>query len=99
MVKDMEGKTPGERSPRSYMLLSIAAAVVTITLKLTAYLLTNSVGLFSDAAESGINLVAALAGFGALTIAARPPDAEHAYGHSKAEYFSSGLEGMLILVA
>src|SRR6186997_2606938 len=84
---------------RSYMLLSIAAAVITITLKVAAYLLTDSVGLLSDAAESVINLVAALAGFVALTVAARPPDEEHVYGHTKAEYFSSGLEGSLILVA
>ncbi len=87
------------RSARTYAALSIAAAVVTIVLKLGAYFLTNSVGLFSDAAESGINLIAALAAFGALTVAAHPPDPEHAYGHSKAEYFSSGLEGALILLA
>jgi cation diffusion facilitator family transporter len=89
----------GARSARAYTVLSIAAAVATISLKLGAYLLTNSVGLFSDAAESGINLIAALAAFGALTLAARPPDSEHAYGHSKAEYFSSGLEGALIMLA
>jgi cation diffusion facilitator family transporter len=88
-----------EHSARFYAGLSIIAALVTITLKLGAYFLTDSIGLFSDAAESGINLVAALAAFGALTVAARPADAEHAYGHSKAEYFSSGLEGALILVA
>ncbi len=87
------------RSARSYAALSIGAAVVTMALKLGAYFLTNSIGLFSDAAESGINLIAALAAFGALTVAARPPDHEHAYGHSKAEYFSRGLEGGLILVA
>lgn len=87
------------RSARSYAVLSIGAAVVTMALKLGAYFLTNSIGLFSDAAESGINLIAALAAFGALTVAARPPDPEHTYGHSKAEYFSSGLEGGLILVA
>jgi cation diffusion facilitator family transporter len=86
-------------SPRAYALLSVGAAVVTITLKFTAYLLTNSVGLFSDAAESVINLIAAIAAFWALTIAARPPDAEHAFGHTKAEYFSSGFEGVLILMA
>ena len=85
--------------PRAYAVLSIGAALVTMALKLAAYFLTNSVGLFSDAAESGINLVAALAAFGALTVAARPPDPEHAYGHTKAEYFSSGLEGGLILLA
>lgn len=86
-------------TPRSYAALAIIAALLTVSLKFTAYLLTGSVGLFSDAAESVINLVAAFAAFWALTIAARPPDEEHAYGHSKAEYFSSGLEGALILVA
>ncbi|NLF64365.1 MAG: cation transporter [Chloroflexi bacterium] len=68
-------------------------------LKATAYLLTGSVGLLSDAMESGINLVAAFAALIALSVAAQPPDAEHAYGHSKAEYFSSALEGGLILLA
>jgi len=87
------------RGPRFYISLSIAAAVITITLKLGAYVLTDSVGLFSDAVESVINLVAALAAFAALTMAARPPDRDHAYGYSKVEYFSSGLEGGLILVA
>ena len=84
---------------RRYAVLSICAAVVTITLKMTAFFLTGSVGLFSDAAESVINLLAALVAFWMLTVAARPPDDEHAYGHSKAEYFSSGLESSLILVA
>ena len=74
-------------------------AVVTISLKLVAYLLTGSVGLFSDAAESVVNLVAAGAALWALTLAARPPDEEHAFGHNKAEYFSSGLESALIIVA
>jgi cation diffusion facilitator family transporter len=60
---------------------------------------TGSVGLFSDAAESVVNLVAALVGLWALTLAARPPDEEHAYGHFKAEYFASGLEGAFILIA
>lgn len=84
---------------RSYILLSLGAAVVTITLKLAAYYLTDSVGLLSDAAESVVNLVAALAAFWALTLAARPPDRTHAYGFTKAEYFSSGFEGALILLA
>ena len=86
-------------SPRSFAAIGIMAAALTIGLKSSAYLLTGSVGLFSDAAESVINLVASLAAFWALTVAARPPDEEHAYGHTKAEYFSSGLEGALILVA
>jgi cation diffusion facilitator family transporter len=79
--------------------LSIAAALITIGLKLSAYLLTGSVGLLSDALESLVNLAAAIIALIMLTISARPPDEEHAYGHSKAEYFASGAEGMLILVA
>jgi cation diffusion facilitator family transporter len=72
---------------------------LTIALKLGAYLLTNSVGFLSDSLESGVNLVAAIGAVWALTYAAKPPDEEHAFGHSKAEYFSSGFEGALILVA
>ncbi len=79
--------------------LSIAAALVTILLKMVAYLLTDSVSMLSDALESGVNLVGALMALAMLTIAARPADEDHAYGHSKAEYFSSGVEGSLILVA
>lgn len=82
-----------------YAWLSIAAALVTIGLKAAAYLYTDSVGLLSDAAESLVNLVGAVVALIMLTIAARPPDEEHAYGHSKAEYFSSGIEGSLILIA
>lgn len=82
-----------------YAWLSIAAAVATIALKAGAYLLTGSVGLLSDAVESVINLVAAGMALGMLTIAARPPDESHLYGHGKAEYFSSIVEGVLILVA
>jgi cation diffusion facilitator family transporter len=79
--------------------LSIAAALVTIGLKAGAYLVTGSVGLLSDALESVVNLVAAIVALVVLTVAARPPDEDHTYGHSKAEYFSSGVEGALILVA
>jgi len=79
--------------------LSILAAIVTISLKMLAYWLTGSVGLLSDALESVVNLVAAVAALFALIVAAREPDEEHAYGHGKAEYFSSGLEGLLILFA
>jgi cation diffusion facilitator family transporter len=79
--------------------LSIAAALLTIGLKSLAFALTSSVGLLSDAMESGVNLIAAIVALSMLTIAARPPDEEHAFGHSKAEYFSSGVEGALILVA
>ncbi len=79
--------------------LSIAAAVLTISLKTIAYFLTNSVGLLSDAMESCINLAGALMALSMLIIAARPADEDHNYGHSKAEYFSSGVEGLLILIA
>ena len=79
--------------------ISIAAALVTIALKTTAYYLTGSVGLLSDALESLVNLVGGIMALAMLTIAARPADKDHAYGHSKAEYFSSGVEGALILVA
>ena len=82
-----------------YAWLSILTACVTISLKFAAYWLTGSVGLLSDALESVVNLVAALAALMALIIAALPPDQDHAYGHSKVEYFSSGLEGSLIIVA
>ena len=84
---------------RPYTLLSIAAAILTIGLKTGAYLVTDSVGLLSDAMESGINLVAALVAFWALSFAAKPADQEHPFGHTKAEYFSSGLESALIVVA
>jgi cation diffusion facilitator family transporter len=79
--------------------LSIAAAILTIGLKAIAYQVTGSVGLLSDALESFVNLAGALMALAMLTIAARPADENHMYGHSKAEYFSSGAEGMLILVA
>jgi cation diffusion facilitator family transporter len=82
-----------------YAWLSVAAAIATILLKAAAWWLTGSVGLLSDALESGVNLAGALMALSMLTIAARPADDDHAYGHSKAEYFSSGVEGTLILVA
>jgi cation diffusion facilitator family transporter len=79
--------------------LSIAAAVATMALKGVAYLLTGSVGLLSDALESLVNLAGALMALAMLTVAARPPDEDHAYGHGKAEYFSAGAEGALIVIA
>ena len=79
--------------------LSIAAALVTIGLKSGAYLLTGSVGLLSDAAESLVNLVAAVVALVALTVAARPADDQHHFGHTKAEYFSAVVEGVMIFVA
>ena len=79
--------------------LSALAAVVTIGLKTGAWALTGSVGLLSDAMESFVNLAGAILALAMLTVAARPEDETHPYGHSKAEYFSSGVEGVLILVA
>ncbi|MES0874032.1 cation diffusion facilitator family transporter [Sinimarinibacterium thermocellulolyticum] len=82
-----------------WMLLSIAAALATMVLKLGAWRLTGSVGLLSDALESVVNLGAALLGFAMLRLAIQPADDEHAHGHGKAEYFASGFEGALIFVA
>lgn len=82
-----------------YAWLSIAAAGVTIGLKTSAFFITGSIGLLSDALESLVNLAGAIMALVVLAIAARPPDEEHAYGHSKAEYFSSGAEGTMIVVA
>lgn len=87
------------RSLTRFAWLSIAAAIITIALKASAYYLTRSVGLLSDALESVVNLVGALMALTMLIIAARPPDDDHALGHDKAEYFSSILEGTLILCA
>lgn len=87
------------KSLARFAWISIAAAIVTISLKSAAYLLTGSVSLYSDALESIVNLVGGMMALAMLTIAARPADADHAYGHTKAEYFSSGVEGTLILVA
>lgn len=82
-----------------YAWLSVGAALATIGLKVTAAVVTGSVGLFSDATESAVNLIGALMALAMLTVASRPADEDHTYGHHKAEYFSSGLEGGLILLA
>ena len=82
-----------------YAWLSIVASLTTLTLKAAAWALTGSVGLLSDALESLVNVGAALMLLSMLRIATRPADAGHAYGHSKAEYFASGLEGVLVVVA
>jgi cation diffusion facilitator family transporter len=87
------------KSTRKMALLSIATSIVTLALKFGAYFLTGSVSLLSDALEAIVNLVAGLIALGALTIADQPADDRHTYGHDKAEYFSSGVEGVLILVA
>src|SRR5262249_8438986 len=81
------------------ILLSIGAALVTMALKAVAYYVTGSIGLLSEAAESGINLLAALTAYFSLWYAAIPVDRSHTYGHAKIEYFSSGLEGLLIIAA
>jgi cation diffusion facilitator family transporter len=86
-------------SLRKFVYLSIAAAVATITIKLTAYFLTNSVGLLSDGLESCVNLVAAIVALIMINLAEKPADEGHAYGHNKAEYFSSAIEGGLIVLA
>ncbi len=86
-------------SLKRFAWLSIAAAIATIALKAGAWWLTGSVGLLSDALESVVNLAGALMALAMLTVAAQPPDEKHAFGHGKAEYFSSGFEGFLILVA
>ncbi len=81
------------------MLLSIAAAIVTIGLKAAAAGITGSVGLLSDAIESGVNLLAAFVALWAIIVAGKPPDLEHHFGHGKAEYLSAAFEGAMILVA
>jgi cation diffusion facilitator family transporter len=90
------GKT---KAARFYAFLSIGAAVSTILLKFGAYKITGSIGLFSDALESLVNLVAAVATLGAITFAAKPANNRYSFGYSKAEYLSSALEGVMILVA
>ena len=95
----MTADATNRSSLKRFAWLSIAAAITTIVLKTVAYLLTGSVGLLSDAIESLVNLAGAVMALAMLTVAARPADDDHAYGHSKAEYFSSGVEGTLIMVA
>ena len=81
---------------RTLLRLSVATAVATIVMKTLAWWITGSVGLLSDALESGVNLASALFALAMVTIAERPADEDHPFGHSKAEYFSSGFEGLLI---
>ena len=87
------------KSLKRYAWLSIAAALSTILLKGIAWRLTDSVGLLSDAIESFVNLAGALMALAMLSLADRPADDSHPYGHTKAEYFSSAFEGFLIFVA
>lgn len=82
-----------------YALLSVGVALLTILLKMSAYLVTGSVGFLSDALEGFVNLVAATVALVTLRVVEQPPDEMHEYGHDKAEYFSSGIEGTLITIA
>jgi len=84
---------------RKYAWLAIGTAVLTVLLKASAWAITGSVGLLSDAAESMVNLAAAIVALVMLTIAARPADDSHHFGHTKAEYFSAALEGIMVFVA
>ncbi len=86
-------------TPKRLLMASIGVALVTIALKTLAWWLTDSVGLLSDAMESLVNLASAMFGLLMVTVAESPPDEDHPYGHHKAEYFSSGFEGILIIVA
>jgi cation diffusion facilitator family transporter len=88
-----------DRTPTFYAWLSLATSIVTIVLKFAAYYLTGSVGLLSDAVEAVVNIVAALVALAVLTYSAAKPDREHNFGHEKAQYFSSGIEGAMIFVA
>jgi cation diffusion facilitator family transporter len=100
-VADRRSEREFERRRRLMraLQLSVVVAVVTIALKAGAYLLTGSVGLLSDAAESVVNLVAAIFALAVVQYATRPPDEDHPHGHDKADYFSAGFEGSLILLA
>ncbi|MDP3797970.1 MAG: cation diffusion facilitator family transporter [Polaromonas sp.] len=86
-------------TPQRLLRASVVVALLTIALKTTAWYVTGSVGLLADAMESLVNLASALFGLAMVTIAKRPADDDHPYGHHKAEYFSSGFEGLLIVVA
>ena len=86
-------------TPRNLLRASVVVAVLTIALKTLAWWVTDSVGLLSDALESFVNLAGAVFALAMVTVAQRPADADHPYGHHKAEYFSSGFEGILIIGA
>jgi cation diffusion facilitator family transporter len=86
-------------TPRRLLMASVVVAAVTILLKTAAWYITDSVGLLADAMESFVNLASAMFGLLMVTIAQRPADDDHPYGHHKAEYFSSGFEGALIVGA
>ncbi len=98
-IRTMTTTVPSTTDLKRYAKLSIAAALATILLKGAAWRLTGSVGLLSDAIESFVNLAGALMALWMLTLAEQPADHDHPYGHSKAEYFSSAFEGLLIMLA
>lgn len=91
--------SPQTLTPQRLLLASVVVAIITIILKTLAWYITDSVGLLSDAMESFVNLASAIFGLAMVTIAQRPADTDHPYGHHKAEYFSSGFEGVLIIGA
>lgn len=95
----MDARLARRLTPHRLLWASVAVAAITIALKTLAWALTGSVGLLSDAMESLVNLASAVFGLMMVTVAARPADADHPYGHHKAEYFSSGFEGVLIIAA
>jgi cation diffusion facilitator family transporter len=95
----MQDNATGRPDLTRFAWMAIAAALATIALKTGAYAITGSVGLLSDAAESIVNLVAAIVALVTLRVAAQPHDAEHHFGHSKAEYFSAAVEGLMIFIA
>ncbi|WP_314325581.1 cation diffusion facilitator family transporter [Comamonas aquatica] len=99
MAEQTPARTSDWMRPHSLLRISIAVAVVTIVLKMLAWLLTGSVGLLSDALESFVNLAGATFALAMVTIAQRPADDDHPYGHHKAEYFSAGFEGLLVIGA
>ena len=95
----MKARLASMLTPHRLLWASVGVAVITITLKTLAWYVTDSVGLLSDAMESFVNLASAIFALMMVTIAQRPPDEDHPYGHHKAEYFSSGFEGILIIAA
>lgn len=100
MDETLRPERPASPRPLShYALLPVGAAVVTLLLKLASWQTTGSVGLLSDALESLANLAAAVVSLASVSIAARPADHDHAYGHTKAEFFAGGIEGMLVMLA
>jgi len=99
MSKPASVTSPAWQKPSNLLRISVFVAIVTIVLKMLAWQLTGSVGLLSDALESFVNLAGAIFALTMITIAQRPADEDHPYGHTKAEYFSAGFEGLLVIGA